>query len=114
MKELTSDQLMTEIKLGVCTYYDDLLKTKYPYTNLVKLILGIDSGVDDLKTDLTTWDENKNELITMIEATDLESICEAYSKEGSDDEMIAKFESSISFSTEDQKYAFLSAINAIG
>lgn len=113
MEKLTAEQIVTALKNGVKAYYLDLIHREYPYSSLVNTIVGVEGSIDDLKTTLSAWKEEETDLLTLIEGADVESIYDSYSKEVDDADMIEKFASSISFTAENQKYAFLSAINAI-
>ena len=113
MEKLTTEQITAALKNGIKAYYLDLIHREYPYSSLINTIVGVEGSIDDLKITLSTWKEEETDLLTLIESADIESICESYSKEVDDADMIDKFASSLGFTTENQKYAFLSAINAI-
>lgn len=113
METLTTEQVIASLKNGIKAYYLDLIHRDYPYSSLINTLVGVEGSTDELKVVLSAWKEEETSLLALIESADIDSICAAYSKEVDDADMIDKFASSISFETENQKYAFLSAINAI-
>ena len=113
MQNLTTEQAISALKNGVRAYYFDLICTDYPYSSLINTLTGVDGDLAELKTVLSTWKDEEDKLLVLIESADVDSILASYSKEADDSDMIAKFEASIAFTSETQKYAFLSAINAI-
>ena len=109
----TSAELLDLLTVGVKAYYDNIVRSSYSFFDLICVLSGASTGLSDLVASLETWTVERDELLTLLQSADLSAIFENFSRESTDEEMIALFEDSIQFSSDEQKYAFLSAINSL-